>query len=179
MSPSVESSEDNAYQWVLNRGAACINCRRKKHVSGNLLLRHFSQLTIMANRTQKCDAQKPTCGRCLRARTNAPCVYDEPPRSRTQLLEDKLSELDAQISALITDSPPAASSNVNRSSNGQPGAGPVCYVSGPGVSRASLPTGAFHLSPFRATRTTLPPNPSLYGRWWESDEPPVPMKLYL
>ncbi|KAJ1309472.1 hypothetical protein OPQ81_006248 [Rhizoctonia solani] len=63
---------------VLPRGGACLVCRRRK---------------------QKCDATKPQCNECLSA--NRSCQYeDETYRTRTQLLQDRIKELEAQIRAL-------------------------------------------------------------------------------
>ncbi|CAE6380342.1 unnamed protein product [Rhizoctonia solani] len=46
--------------------------------------------------TQKCDATKPRCNECVSASRN--CQYeDETYRTRTQLLQDRIRELEAQI----------------------------------------------------------------------------------
>ncbi|CAE6516445.1 unnamed protein product [Rhizoctonia solani] len=63
---------------VLPRGGACLVCRRRK---------------------QKCDATKPQCNECISAGRS--CQYeDETYRTRTQSLQDRIKELEAQIRLL-------------------------------------------------------------------------------
>ncbi|CAE6514499.1 unnamed protein product [Rhizoctonia solani] len=63
---------------VLPRGGACLVCRRRK---------------------QKCDATKPKCNECVSAGRG--CQYeDDTYRTRTQSLQDRIAELEAQIRAL-------------------------------------------------------------------------------
>ncbi|KDQ07074.1 hypothetical protein BOTBODRAFT_60244 [Botryobasidium botryosum FD-172 SS1] len=64
----------------LERGTACLLCRRRK---------------------QRCDAVKPVCGPCTRARGPLNCVYTP---SRRELLEQKVRELEAHISTIKSSS---------------------------------------------------------------------------
>ncbi|KAG8907551.1 hypothetical protein FRB99_003709 [Tulasnella sp. 403] len=57
--------------YVLARGNACLTCRKKK---------------------QRCDGEKPSCRSCIK--TNKECIYNEPPKSRAQLLVDRIQELE-------------------------------------------------------------------------------------
>ncbi|KIO32542.1 hypothetical protein M407DRAFT_4494 [Tulasnella calospora MUT 4182] len=68
-------------QNALPRGNACLNCRKKK---------------------QRCDGTKPACHSCIK--TNKECVYNEPPKSRAQLLVERISELENKIGQLESDS---------------------------------------------------------------------------
>lgn len=50
---------------------------------------------------QKCDATKPICGPCLRHPKDDPCEYsDGTGRSRTKVLEDTVSRLEARLHEL-------------------------------------------------------------------------------
>ncbi|KDQ16048.1 hypothetical protein BOTBODRAFT_173329 [Botryobasidium botryosum FD-172 SS1] len=94
--PSVLGDEVEKYdsakgRWSLQRGAACIACRKKKH---------------------KCDGQRPVCGRCLRAGTAPDCVYSVP-KARAQTLQNKLRDLETQIQVLST----TAAATPNRTTN--------------------------------------------------------------
>ncbi|KAK2459256.1 hypothetical protein APHAL10511_008733 [Amanita phalloides] len=61
----------------LKRGRACMNCR-------------FLKI--------KCDGVKPTCGPCRRHPKEDDCEYsDGPTRSRTQILEETVSRLEARL----------------------------------------------------------------------------------
>ncbi|KDQ16488.1 hypothetical protein BOTBODRAFT_30819 [Botryobasidium botryosum FD-172 SS1] len=70
--PSLEKSPSKLKR--IKKGEACKACRTKKC---------------------RCNASKPTCATC--ARDNEPeCVYDAP-RSKTQILRQKITDLEAQI----------------------------------------------------------------------------------
>ncbi|KAI0266969.1 hypothetical protein BC834DRAFT_871888 [Gloeopeniophorella convolvens] len=65
---------------TLQRGKACLNCRRRK---------------------MKCDGVRPVCGPCSRANRPDDCEYtDGQGRTRTQMLEDTISQLEARVQEL-------------------------------------------------------------------------------
>ncbi|KAA1474254.1 hypothetical protein DENSPDRAFT_319494 [Dentipellis sp. KUC8613] len=68
------------YPSNLSRGKACTSCRRRK---------------------MKCDGQRPVCGQCERAGKPEDCGYvDSQTRSRTQILEENIAQLEARIEEL-------------------------------------------------------------------------------
>ncbi|KAI0311531.1 hypothetical protein OF83DRAFT_750494 [Amylostereum chailletii] len=65
---------------ALQRGKACLNCRRRK---------------------MKCDGTRPVCGPCARSNRSDDCEYtDGQGRTRSQMLEDTISRLEARIQEL-------------------------------------------------------------------------------
>ncbi|KAH8114130.1 hypothetical protein DFH11DRAFT_250715 [Phellopilus nigrolimitatus] len=61
----------------LQRGSACLSCRKRK---------------------MKCDATKPTCRQCVKANRAEECEYDDGrQKSRTQILQEKISKLESRI----------------------------------------------------------------------------------
>ncbi|KAF9074797.1 Zn(2)-Cys(6) binuclear cluster domain-containing protein [Rhodocollybia butyracea] len=63
--------------YSLQRGRACINCR------------------------SRCDGLRPTCTQCIKsARPGDACEYADGGRTRTQMLEDNISRLEARIREL-------------------------------------------------------------------------------
>ncbi|KAF8626298.1 hypothetical protein AX15_004968 [Amanita polypyramis BW_CC] len=88
---------------VLQRGAACLACRKRK---------------------LKCDSTKPVCQPCSRMNRTTECIYDEKPKSRNQLLREKLSVLEEHVRALESyearhpsDLTPSSSSSSSSSSS--------------------------------------------------------------
>ncbi|KAJ1310524.1 hypothetical protein OPQ81_007254 [Rhizoctonia solani] len=72
---------------VLQRGSACLTCRRRKLRPG---------ITRFVN--QKCDAIKPACTSCARSGRSQTCTYDDGlPKSRVQILTSKVRELETKI----------------------------------------------------------------------------------
>ncbi|KAI0775118.1 hypothetical protein BD413DRAFT_653678 [Trametes elegans] len=62
------------------RGAACLNCRRRK---------------------MKCDGIRPVCGQCVRTNREVDCEYtDGPGPSPTQVLEEQITRLESRIREL-------------------------------------------------------------------------------
>ncbi|TFY66228.1 hypothetical protein EVG20_g4864 [Dentipellis fragilis] len=58
-------------------------------------------LTRTRSFTQKCDGQRPVCGQCERAGKPEDCGYvDSQTRSRTQILEENIAQLEARIEEL-------------------------------------------------------------------------------
>ncbi|KAF9500741.1 hypothetical protein BDN71DRAFT_1043146 [Pleurotus eryngii] len=74
------STSRHCNQGHLLRGKACTNCRKRKI---------------------RCDGDRPICGQCTRAtRLGDPCEYIDPTRTRTQILEDTIADLNARIEEL-------------------------------------------------------------------------------
>ncbi|KAJ3775128.1 Zn(2)-Cys(6) binuclear cluster domain-containing protein [Lentinula raphanica] len=74
------SSKSTSSPYSLQRGKACSNCRKRKI---------------------KCDGLRPTCTQCLKsARPGDACEYADSGRTRTQMLEDNISRLEARIREL-------------------------------------------------------------------------------
>ncbi|KAB5595218.1 Fungal specific transcription factor domain containing protein [Ceratobasidium theobromae] len=70
----------NSQGPILQRGSACLTCRRRK---------------------LKCDASKPACTSCIRSGRSQTCSYDDGlPKSRVQLLSGKVRDLEAKIKAM-------------------------------------------------------------------------------
>ncbi|KAI0833592.1 hypothetical protein BC628DRAFT_1414358 [Trametes gibbosa] len=62
------------------RGAACLNCRRRK---------------------MRCDGIRPICGQCIRTNREIDCEYtDGPGPSPTQVLEEQIARLESRIREL-------------------------------------------------------------------------------
>ncbi|KAJ2991116.1 hypothetical protein NUW54_g8282 [Trametes sanguinea] len=62
------------------RGAACLNCRRRK---------------------MRCDGARPICGQCIRTNREIDCEYtDGPGPSPTQILEEQIARLESRIREL-------------------------------------------------------------------------------
>ncbi|KAI0628741.1 hypothetical protein C8Q77DRAFT_1238016 [Trametes polyzona] len=79
---------------ALQRGMACLCCRKRK----------------MASR--KCDGARPVCAQCAKANRAAECQYYEKKRtSRTQLLQAKITKLEARLRELEAEQTPEPSSS--------------------------------------------------------------------
>ncbi|KAJ3919676.1 Zn(2)-Cys(6) binuclear cluster domain-containing protein [Lentinula edodes] len=77
---SERAASSSSSPYSLQRGKACSNCRKRKI---------------------KCDGLRPTCTQCLRsARPGDACEYADSGRTRTQMLEDNISRLEARIREL-------------------------------------------------------------------------------
>ncbi|KAF8916513.1 hypothetical protein CPB85DRAFT_287571 [Mucidula mucida] len=60
----------------LQRGQACIYCRRRK---------------------MRCDGARPICGQCSRSRRPDDCQYTDQGRSRMEILEESIARVEARI----------------------------------------------------------------------------------
>ncbi|KAG9100001.1 hypothetical protein FRC06_004640 [Ceratobasidium sp. 370] len=85
-SPSSGSSSGDrtpapvSHTIALQRGSACLTCRRRK---------------------LKCDANKPACTSCVRTGRSQTCSYDDGlPKSRVQILTGKVRDLEEKILAM-------------------------------------------------------------------------------
>ncbi|KAI0355064.1 hypothetical protein OH77DRAFT_1403965 [Trametes cingulata] len=106
---------------ALQRGMACLCCRKRK---------------------MKCDGARPVCTQCSKANRASECQYYEKKRtSRTQLLQAKITKLEARLRELEAEqSPEPSSSSASQSPR------PEGSLS-PGLSSSlSFETSAFHPS---------------------------------
>ncbi|THV06926.1 hypothetical protein K435DRAFT_825738 [Dendrothele bispora CBS 962.96] len=110
----------------LQRGRACGNCRKRKI---------------------KCDGQRPVCSQCLKsARPGDACEYADAGRTRTQVLEENISRLEARIRELeepfdensVKLHSPYTTQSQGRSSS-MPTLPPVVASSSEGISPTSTP----------------------------------------
>ncbi|KAJ7631636.1 hypothetical protein DFH06DRAFT_698725 [Mycena polygramma] len=60
----------------LQRGQACVDCRRRK---------------------MRCDGQRPVCGPCVRADRTEDCEYVDQGRSRVEILKEDISRIESRI----------------------------------------------------------------------------------
>ncbi|KAI8999105.1 hypothetical protein BD414DRAFT_476995 [Trametes punicea] len=76
---------------ALQRGMACLCCRKRK---------------------MKCDGARPVCAQCSKANRASECQYYEKKRtSRTQLLQAKITKLEARLRELEAEQSPEPSSS--------------------------------------------------------------------
>ncbi|KAI0806823.1 fungal-specific transcription factor domain-containing protein [Fomes fomentarius] len=84
---------------ALQRGMACLCCRKRK---------------------MKCDGARPVCSQCSKANRGAECQYYEKKRtSRTQLLQAKITKLEARLRELEAEQSPLDSSSSSGSQSPQ------------------------------------------------------------
>ncbi|KAI0076132.1 hypothetical protein K474DRAFT_1684991 [Panus rudis PR-1116 ss-1] len=77
-----EKSAAAAHQTSLQRGKACLRCRKRK---------------------MRCDGAKPACAQCVRAKKGDGCEYDDGKgKTRTQLMREHIARLEARIKELET-----------------------------------------------------------------------------
>ncbi|KIY65231.1 hypothetical protein CYLTODRAFT_357149 [Cylindrobasidium torrendii FP15055 ss-10] len=73
-------SSSNNQTNSINRGQACIHCRRRK---------------------LRCDGQRPICGTCSRTRQPGDCEYtDTQGRTRAEILEETIAQMQSRIREL-------------------------------------------------------------------------------
>ncbi|KAI0367956.1 hypothetical protein BV20DRAFT_1054354 [Pilatotrama ljubarskyi] len=78
--PGGEGSHGGGSSKRAPRGAACLNCRRRK---------------------MRCDGARPVCGQCIRTNREVDCEYtDGPGPSPTQVLEEQIARLESRIREL-------------------------------------------------------------------------------
>ncbi|KAG9076957.1 hypothetical protein FS749_011202 [Ceratobasidium sp. UAMH 11750] len=174
---------------ALQRGSACLTCRRRK---------------------LKCDANKPACTSCVRTGRSQTCSYDDGlPKSRVQILTGKVRDLEEKILAMESarngspagpshqeQSTPASSADTLPYLPMMPTGDAVAFdlFSPPGPAQdldtwKSLATGTSGLVDLAATLaipTQLPfPRQSVLDNlqkltpWWEQDEVPSGMQHHL
>ncbi|KZT22155.1 hypothetical protein NEOLEDRAFT_1181063 [Neolentinus lepideus HHB14362 ss-1] len=137
----------------LQRGKACLNCRRRK---------------------MKCDGARPVCSQCQRAGRDEDCEYADGGRTRTQILQDTIAELEARIEELenpghttsvTLHDPHAPQMRAHPSSSPTQGQNlPVASTSG----QASRQLQFYAQSP-----TQFEQGIAAAPGWWEYDEPPT------
>ena len=87
----------------LRRGGACVSCRRRKMVRCYFVLFFLlkDKFSIFVFFSKRCDGKQPICTQCDRASRAEDCEYTTgQERSRVQILEDNISELEARIQNL-------------------------------------------------------------------------------
>jgi hypothetical protein len=125
---------------------------------------------------QKCDGSKPICGQCIRARRPDDCEYtDGQGRSRTQILEENISRLEARIHELehpdeslqsVTLHDPYSSQRSSTRGEIHLQAGAHSRSNG----SASIPPSSLYPG---LTRVLLGSRPDPAILWWTSEEPPL------
>lgn len=94
----------------LQRGKACLNCRKRKMVCG-LLLAGTSGAEDMFI-FKKCDGIRPACTQCIKANRDEECQYhDKKQVSRTEMLRAKVAKLEARLRELENEQSGSASSS--------------------------------------------------------------------
>ncbi|CAE6384828.1 unnamed protein product [Rhizoctonia solani] len=79
-SREIDVDDDEMSHTVLQRGSACLSCRKRK---------------------LKCDAVRPACRKCTTAGRADECHYDDgKQKTRTQLLQEKVKELEEKLKTL-------------------------------------------------------------------------------
>lgn len=107
----------------------------------------------------KCDGARPVCGQCERAGREEDCEYADGGRTRTQMLQDTISELEARIEELENPGQPSTTQGLRMEATGgvlpdaTRAAGQYPYYAGvnPPAVQAGVTTGS---------------------GWWDYDEPP-------
>ncbi|KAG2141400.1 uncharacterized protein EDB93DRAFT_1252543 [Suillus bovinus] len=142
----------------LQRGKACIACRRRK---------------------VKCDGTRPTCSQCVRGNRPDDCEYtDGQGRSRTNMLEQEISRLQARIQELEhpENTTPAVALHHPYSSSDVPQGFSVPFGFQPSHISASMSSalspGAPSSSSSRITSGDFSPS-----GWWVQEEPPSQIVL--
>ena len=161
--------------YPLQRGTACLSCRKRKMVRVLLSLDSYpiirsplcSSSLYSPPLTQKCDGSKPVCQQCTKANRAADCEYDDgKSKTRTQLLQEKIQRLESRIHQLEG----VPSTQQQQSTN--PG-GPLPYsTSATGnlvdvsLHSSSLAYGSGHPNPISVygspRNTPSPPNRQTY-----------------
>ncbi|KAG1896571.1 uncharacterized protein F5891DRAFT_587386 [Suillus fuscotomentosus] len=137
----------------LQRGKACIACRRRK---------------------VRCDGARPTCGQCVRGNRFADCEYtDGQGRSRTHMLEQENARLQARVQELEhpEHTTPAIALHDPYSSFDVPQGYSVPFGFQPSHISAPSP-GASSSSSAQSTWGDFSP-----GGWWVQEEPPIQIVL--
>lgn len=102
----------------LQRGMACLCCRKRKMVILTHLPYRPSTLTATC---QKCDGLRPVCTQCLKANRGTECQYHEKKHiSRTQLLQQKVAKLEARLRELESEQAEPSGSSSSSSSPSPP-----------------------------------------------------------
>ncbi|KAJ7684465.1 hypothetical protein DFH06DRAFT_968843 [Mycena polygramma] len=117
--PIRKSSASTAAAAPLQRGSACLCCRKRK---------------------LKCDGTRPVCTQCIKMNRDDECEYDDKKqKSRTQKLKEKLSMLEQRLRELESESAGATSPSSSSSSSDSSSLGlPLTQQSSPEI--AALPT---------------------------------------
>lgn len=76
------------------KNSNCLPCRRRKQVSKAVIVALYD--IIKPTSVQKCDTQRPVCGRCASRLRAEECRYDEVKRPK-QILLDRIAELELKL----------------------------------------------------------------------------------
>ncbi|KDQ07872.1 hypothetical protein BOTBODRAFT_38433 [Botryobasidium botryosum FD-172 SS1] len=94
VTPAVGAESKPKPKRRFKKNTSCLTCRKRK---------------------LKCDAAKPTCATCARAKPSAVCEYDFH-KTKIQVMHEKIEKLEHMIESL-EHGPPAATSNADSSSS--------------------------------------------------------------
>ncbi|KAG1850800.1 hypothetical protein DFJ58DRAFT_429786 [Suillus subalutaceus] len=140
----------------LQRGKACIACRRRK---------------------VRCDGTRPTCGQCIRGNRPDDCEYtDGQGRSRTHMLEQDIVRLQARIQDLEhpEQTTPAVALHHPYSSSDVPQGSSVPFGFQPSYISASISSAS---SPAASSSSSAPWGDFSPSSWWAQEEPPSQIVL--
>ncbi|GJJ11872.1 hypothetical protein Clacol_006110 [Clathrus columnatus] len=163
--------------YPLQRGSACLSCRKRK---------------------MKCDAGKPACAQCVKANRAVDCDYDDgKSKSRTQILQEKISTLETRLRELegpaVQHRPLPIRHYSSPADQFYPGA-----LGDPLIGTSSSPS-SFDLTSISGNGSPTPGSPDSWslswevdslslnpddffkmsGRWWEAEMPPPRISQYL
>lgn len=131
---------------------------------------HVKAKTHLIPFAQRCDGVRPVCTPCMKSNRGIECVYEEKkPPNRAQILQSKISRLEARLLELEPsfDDPPSASGSVSPSYSSASSS--YSHISSTSEPRA-YPTLLRNSSP-RSDRSSLPdtPQPPRYATLDSSD----------
>ncbi|KIO25764.1 hypothetical protein M407DRAFT_24921 [Tulasnella calospora MUT 4182] len=160
----------------LERGKACVECRRKKQAWKHVLLAIADGSIITETDSvfdcdrdlppSKCDGLRPSCWSCIR--TNRACSYErQPTRPVSIILQERLGELETKLQNLIRGQEAASSP-------------PIIGMSQQGVgARAATGIGGTG-GDFKQTPNADIPTEIMSGlKWWENKTVPAAVHNYL
>lgn len=135
--PDDDLDDDEMSHTVLQRGSACLSCRKRK---------------------LKCDAVRPACRKCMTAGRADECVYDDgKQKTRTQLLQEKVKELEEKLMSLESANGGSEEDSAEGSPDQPPPLAPAIITipgssispsaQGPGGHNNNYPQGLFDETP--------------------------------
>ncbi|KAG8884803.1 hypothetical protein FRB98_002162 [Tulasnella sp. 332] len=178
--------EDDSAASALRKGAACLPCRKRK---------------------MKCDAGQPQCANCVKGKKE--CTYAAGrAKTKTQLLREKIQDLENKIKALEQQSGSQAGSGESSSSSpyaenggfddqddddgatspdseGRTSAAPVDNATGTSRKNSSATRGSrgadngTHLGMLNPLGSPLNGDTSSQSNWWEKTETPTEIRDFL
>src|SRR5882757_8908038 len=101
------------------------------------MLHYLAHNPKLTTSEQKCDGQRPTCTPCAKSHRPVECAYEEKkPPNRTQVLESRITRLEAKLRDLESNSPQPSTSTSALPS-----------ISSPSPSATSSPNRTFSQTP--------------------------------